>query len=127
LGNISANFLFDDYFIQSFFAGKWQPVLSKVETFNLKGKYEKSNFKFSNNDIMQFNADGSVTDGGQLYFSYSLEPNNNTLLLFEQGGHEKKFEIVELTKTTMKIIMQVSEIHRGLTSRGVWTLEFKRK
>jgi hypothetical protein len=107
--------------------GKWQPVLSKVETFNLKGKYEKSNSKFSNNDIMQFNADGSVIDGGQLYFSYSLEPDNNTLLLFEQGGHEKKFEIVELTKTTMKIIMQVSEIHRGLTNRGVWTLTFTRQ
>lgn len=108
--------------------GKWQPVQSTREAYDLNGNRDvKTDSKFSSNDIMQFNADGSINDGGQRYYSYSLEPDNKTLYLFDEAGYEKRFEISQLNKTTMKIIMQVAESHRGHTSRGIWTLVFKRK
>lgn len=108
--------------------GKWQPVQSTREAYDFNGNRDvKTDSKFSSNDIMKFNADGSINDGGQRYYSYSLEADNNVLYLFDEAGYEKRFEINQLDKTTMKIIMQVAESHRGHTSRGIWTLIFKRK
>lgn len=108
--------------------GKWQPVLSTREIYDFNGNRDvKTDSHFSSNDIMQFNADGSIKDGGQRYYSYLLEADSKILHLFDEAGYEKRFEINQLDKTTMKITLQVAENHRGHTSRGIWTVAFKRK
>lgn len=108
--------------------GKWQPILSTREIYDFNGNRDvKTDSQFSNNDIIQFNADGSINDGGQRYYSYSLEEDSKILYLFDEAGYEKRFEINQLDKTTMKITLQVTESHRGHTSRGIWTVVFKRK
>ncbi|WP_347217635.1 hypothetical protein [Chryseobacterium sp.] len=109
--------------------GKWQPVLSVSEGVEANGKRTvKNNSKFSSNDIMQFNADGSIIDGGQLYFSYSLDPNNDKALsLFDGGNYERKFEIAQLDKATMKIVIRETDQYKGEPFYIIWTMVFKRK
>ncbi|MCJ7936236.1 MAG: hypothetical protein MUW56_22040 [Chryseobacterium sp.] len=109
--------------------GKWQPVLSTADGIEADGKRTvQSNSKYSSNDIMQFNADGSIIDGGQLYFSYSLDPDDDKILsLFEGGHYERKFEIAQLDKTTMKIVMKETDKYRGEPFHVIWTIIFKRK
>lgn len=108
--------------------GKWQPVLSTTEGIEDNGnRTTQTDSKFSSNDMMQFNADGSILDGGQLYFSYSLDPDHKTLSLFDGGNYERKFEIVQLDKTTMKIVMQETDKYRGKPFCISWTIIFKRK
>ncbi|ASK29331.1 hypothetical protein CEY12_04105 [Chryseobacterium sp. T16E-39] len=124
---ISSN-AFSQQIQKEMIVGKWQPYLSTLEAYDFTGKKEvKTDSKFSANDIMQFNADGSINDGGQRYYSYSIEPDTKTLYLFDELHYEKKFEISQLDKTTMKLIMRVAETHNERTSRGIWTLILKRK
>ncbi|MBK1896711.1 lipocalin-like domain-containing protein [Chryseobacterium paridis] len=127
LTTISAN-VFSQKSHKEMIVGKWQPVSSTREAYDFNGNRDvKTDSKFSSNDIMQFNTDGSIIDGGQWYFSYSLDTDQKTLLLFDEAGYEKKFEVEQLDKTTMKLVMRVAETHRDRTTRGIWTLVFKRK
>ena len=114
---------------QKMIVGKWQPVLSKAEGIEANGKRTvQNNSRYSSKDIMQFNADGSIIDGGQLYFSYALDPNDEKILsLFESGSSERKFEIEQLDKTTMKIVMRETDKYRGEPFLVIWTIVFKRK
>ncbi|REC45425.1 hypothetical protein [Chryseobacterium pennipullorum] len=108
--------------------GKWQPILSTSEGIEANGKRTIKNYRLSKNDLMQFNADGSITDSAQLYFSYSLDPDHDTSLsLFEGGNDERKFEIVQLDKTTMKIVMKETDPYKGEPFHITWTIVFKRK
>ena len=107
--------------------GKWQPIQSISEGIEENGKRTIQNHKLSSKDVMQFNADGSIMDSGQLYFSYSLDPDDKTLSLFDGGNYEKKFEIVQLDKTTMKIVMKGTDNYRGKPFRIIGTIVFKRK
>lgn len=113
---------------QKMIVGKWQPILSTSEGIEASGKRTVKNYNLSKNDLMEFNADGSITDSAQLYFSYSLDPDNvKALSLFEGGNYERKFEIVQLDKTTMKIVMKETDKYRGEPFQIIWTIVFKRK
>lgn len=113
---------------QKMIVGKWQPVLSKAEGIEANGKRTVKNYQLSRSDLMQFNADGSITDSAQLYFSYSLDPNDDKILsLFEGGNYERKFEIAQLDKTTMKIVMKETDKYKGEPFQITWTIVFKRK
>ncbi|SMO46829.1 hypothetical protein SAMN06265171_1011027 [Chryseobacterium rhizoplanae] len=113
---------------QKMIVGKWQPVLSITEGIEANGKRTgKTHSKFSSKDIMQFNADGSIIDGGQLYFSYSLDPDHKTLSLFDGSNSEKKFEIIQLDKTAMKIVMKDVDKYKGELFPITWTIAFKRR
>lgn len=107
--------------------GKWQPVLSTSEGIEANGNKTVKNYRLSSKDLMEFNADGSITDSGQLYFSYELDPDEKILSLFEGGNHERKFEIQQLDKTTMKIVMKDTDKYKGEPFHIIWTIVFKRK
>ncbi|CAD0218630.1 hypothetical protein KYG33_03890 [Chryseobacterium sp. D764] len=113
---------------QKMIVGKWHPVLSYAEGIETNGKRTViNNSKFSSKDIMQFNADGSIMDSGQLYFSYSFGPDYKTLSLFDGSNSERKFEIIQLDKTTMKIVMKETDKYKGEPFYITWTIVFKRK
>jgi hypothetical protein len=113
---------------QKMIVGKWQPIRSTSEGVEANGKRTVQNYRLSSSDLMQFNADGSITDSAQLYFSYSLDPNDDKVLsLFEGGNYERKFEITQLDKTTMKIVMRDTDKYRGEPFHITWTIVFKRK
>ncbi|MGE8554970.1 MAG: hypothetical protein ACN6OB_13710 [Chryseobacterium jejuense] len=108
--------------------GKWQPILSTSEGVEANGKRTVQNYRLSSSDLMQFNTDGSITDSAQLYFSYSLDPNDDKVLsLFEGGNYERKFEITQLDKTTMKIVMRETDKYKDEPFQITWTIVFKRK
>ncbi|TLX26868.1 hypothetical protein FE904_04230 [Chryseobacterium indologenes] len=107
--------------------GKWQPVSSTAEGVEANGKRTVNHSTLSRNDVMQFNADGSIIDSGQIYFSYSIHPDDKTLSLFGNTNDERKFEIVQLDKTTMKIVSRDNDQYRGEPFRITWTIVFKRK
>lgn len=113
---------------QKMIVGKWQPILSTSEAVESNGKRTVQNYRLSSNDLMQFNADGSIDDSAQLYFSYSLDPNDDKILsLFEGGNYERKFEITQLNKTTMKIVMRETDKYKREPFHITWTIVFKRK
>ncbi|HVI47916.1 MAG TPA: hypothetical protein VM802_23815 [Chitinophaga sp.] len=108
--------------------GKWQPVMSKREIYDFNGGHEiKIDSTFSNNDLMQFNADGSIVDGGQRYSSYRLEPDNKTLRLFGDNDDGKRFEIDKLDTKTLVLAIRIAESHAGNNIRMEWTISFVRK
>lgn len=108
--------------------GKWQPFLSSAEGIEANGKRTvQTHSKYSSKDIMQFNSDGSIIDGGQLYFSYSLDSDDKTLSLFDGGNYERKFEIVQLDKTNMKIVMKDTDQYKKEPFLITLTVIFKRK
>ncbi|SDI96101.1 hypothetical protein [Chryseobacterium jejuense] len=113
---------------QKMIVGKWQPILSTSEGVEANGKRTVQNYRLSSSDFMQFNADGSITDSAQLYFSYLLDPNDDKVLsLFEGGNYERKFEIAQLDKTTMKIVMRETDKYKGEPFQITWNIVFKRK
>lgn len=113
---------------QKMIVGKWQPILSTSEGVEANGKRTVQNYRLSSSDLMQFNTDGSITDSAQLYFSYSLDPNDDKVLsLFEGGNYERKFEITQLDKTTMKIVMRETDKYKDEPFQITWTIVFKRK
>lgn len=107
--------------------GKWHPVSSTAEGVEANGKRTVNHSTLSRNDVMQFNADDSIIDSGQIYFSYSIDPDDKTLSLFGNTNDERKFEIVQLDKTTMKIVSRDNDHYRGEPFRITWTIVFKRK
>ncbi|MGE8527120.1 hypothetical protein [Chryseobacterium rhizosphaerae] len=107
--------------------GKWQPVLSTSEGIEANGNRTVKNYRLSNKDLIQFNADGSIIDSGQLYFSYALDPDEKVLSLFDGGNYERKFDIDQLDKTTMKIVMRETDKYNGEPFQIIWTIVFKRK
>lgn len=113
---------------QKMIVGKWQPIRSTSEAVEANGKRTVQNYRLSSSDLMEFNADGSITDSAQLYFSYSLDPNDDKVLsLFDGGNYERKFEITQLDKTTMKIVMRDTDRYKGEPFHITWTIVFKRK
>ncbi|MDR3025422.1 hypothetical protein [Chryseobacterium sp.] len=112
---------------QKMIVGKWQPVLSESEGIDANGNRTVKNYKLNSKDLMQFNADGSIIDSGQLYFSYELHPEDKILSLFDGGNYERKFEIAQLDKTTMKIVMKETDKHKGEPFHIIWTIVFKRR
>ena len=112
---------------QKMILGKWQPVFSASEGIEANGKRTVKNHKLNSKDLMQFNADGSITDNGQLYFSYELHPENKILSLFDGGNYERRFEIAQLDTTTMKIVMKVTDKYKGEPIILTSTIIFKRR
>lgn len=112
---------------QKMIVGKWQPILSSTEGIEANGKRTVKNYQLNRSDLMQFNADGSIIDSGQLYFSYELHSEDKILSLFDGGNYERKFEITQLDKTTMKIVMKETDKYKGEPFQITWTIVFKRK